>query len=298
MLGLIPMSCYGYGGNVINVASMADPGYPTPAVWSRFLGNFEYALSIGPQNDFLFEPNDIVSGTDLVMANYPHNPSGQAATRQYWERICEFCQKKDIRLFNDAAYAALVFKQQDGEEEIVPLTEVAVDFLNLSWAEAFSASKAIGNGTGWRVGAMAGSPDFISDISSIKGETDSGFVGFSAAGVLHALENDRDGMNRFRDVYQKKTGWLISVLEQHGMRLAARPKAGFFTLWQTPKKAFSKEVRDGAHFNKLMIENTGIAGVHFGPYIRYAVVGDIMDDDFAQAIENGFKAAQVSYPAT
>ena len=61
---------------------------------------------------------------------------------------------------------------------------MANDYPALSWSEAFTAAKLIGNGTGWHVGAMVGSPDFIADIKEIKGKTDTGFVPPMAVGAL------------------------------------------------------------------------------------------------------------------
>ena len=51
----------------------------------------------------------IAPGTDLIMMNYPHNPSGQVATREWLHRLCEDCSVRHIRLFNDAAYAVLSY---------------------------------------------------------------------------------------------------------------------------------------------------------------------------------------------
>jgi len=42
-----------------------------------------------------------------------------------------------------------------------------------------------------------------------------------------------------------------------------------------------------------MIEKTGVVGVHFEPYIRYAVTGDI--EAMADAIDSAFLKAKVSY---
>ena len=46
-------------------------------------------------------------------------------------------------------------------------------------------------------------------------------------------------------------------------------------------------------FNFTMIEGTGIVGVHFAGFLRYAVCADVaaMADD----LEAGFRAAQVPY---
>jgi LL-diaminopimelate aminotransferase len=222
------------------------------------------------------------------MMNYPHNPSGQIATRGWLWELCEYCARNSIRLFNDAAYIALAHS-----DECSSLAEVAVEFPELSWAEAYSASKLIANGTGWRIGAIAGSPDFIGDIARIKGNTDSGFVAPMAAGVLYALLTDTEGITACRVKYGQRIEILISLLRDKGMKLAVWPKAGFFTLWMAPTYAFGERVRNGEEFNNLMIERTGVVGVPFGPYIRYAVCGPV--EDMAEDIKKAFEEANVSY---
>ena len=202
--------------------------------------------------------------------------------------LCDYCESRKIRIFNDAAYAALNYGTG------LCLAEVASIFPNLSWAEAFSASKLIGNGTGWRIGAMVGSPDFIGDIKTIKGNTDSGFAAPMAAGALYAIENDRESISDVKNLYFNRVAILCSILIKAGMRLAIEPMAGFFTLWQMPKFAFGKEIADARDFNFTMIENTGLVGVHFGEYIRYAVASaDIKV--IASEIEEAFAKAKVSY---
>ena len=42
-----------------------------------------------------------------------------------------------------------------------------------------------------------------------------------------------------------------------------------------------------------MIENTGVVGVHFSNYLRYAVCADV--DAMRDDVEIAFKNAQVSY---
>jgi hypothetical protein len=77
------------------------------------------------------------------------------------------------------------------------------------------------------------------------------------------------------------------------MRLAVKPKAGFFTLWVAPSQAFEQKIKDAEHFNDLMIKRTGIVGVPFGRYIRYAVTSPV--EDWRRVIGASFKAAAVSY---
>jgi LL-diaminopimelate aminotransferase len=288
ILGLVPLAC-GCAEQRITVATMTSPGYPIPADWCAYQPLVTHgALPLNPANMFRFAPDDIPQGTDLIMMNYPHNPSGQVASREWLQKVCEVCSARHIRLFNDAAYVVLSYASDS-----VTLAEIAPDFPELSWAEAFTAAKLIGNGTGWHVGAMVGSPDFIGDLKIVKGKTDTGFVAPMAVGVVAAFEHDQAGIARYREMYRVRLRRLIELLTPHGMRLALEPAAGFFTLWLIPTRAFGQTIKSAEHFNFLMIERTGIVGVHFPGYVRYAVCADI--DAMAKEIEEAFTQAEVSY---
>ena len=288
MLGLLPLAC-GCAERRVTVATTTSPGYPIPADWCGYHPLVDqYALLMNAENLFRFPPHAIAPGTGLIMMNYPHNPSGQVASEQWLRQVCQHCSDNDIRLFNDAAYIIL----SHGPES-VSLSQVAPDYPDLSWAEAFTAAKLIGNGTGWHVGAMVGSPDFIGDIKEVKGKTDAGFVAPMAAGVVAAFEDDQESIDLYREMYRSRLGALIRVLSGQGMRLALEPAAGFFTLWLAPSKAFGRRVESAERFNFMMIEETGVVGVHFPGYVRYAVCADV--EAMAADIEAAFARAQVSY---
>lgn len=288
MLGLAPLAC-GCWRDPLMVATMTEPGYPFPTDWCNYLKVNQYALPLNQENTFRFKPEDISEGTRLLMLNYPHNPTGRVVDRRWWEELCKHCVDRGIRIFNDAAYATLAYAP-----ESCTLAEVAVNYPELSWIEAFSASKVIGNGTGWQTGAMVGSSDFIGDMGSVKGNTDEGLVAAMAAGVLSACLDDRDGIAYYREMYRSRLRLFIELLTNHGMKIAVDPDAGFFTLWRVPSRAFGEEIRSAEQFNFLMMERTGLIGVHFEPsYIRYAVCADV--DALTEGINNAFQEANVSY---
>jgi LL-diaminopimelate aminotransferase len=297
LLGLVIKAC-GAGIKPLRVKTHTRPGYPTPAVWVNYWGVDHGVFPTKPENGFMFKAADIFNSSlskgsenKLAMMNFPHNPTGVIASRDWWWEICAFCAKHNIRLFNDAAYAALAFDQ----DQSCLLAEVAIEFPELSWCEAYSASKVLGNACGWRIGALVGSSDFIGDISRIKGETDSGFNAALATGVVFAVENDQSGIADIREMYKKRMKTLIDVLTDAGMQLAVEPQAGFFSLWRTPRRAFNQEIKTAKEFNRVMIANTGIVGVHFEPYIRYATCAPLEDPEFIKAIRDGFNRAQITY---
>lgn len=286
MLSMAILSCNLQADQML--ATTTDPGYPTPADQAKYLGVKNYSLPTNPKNSFLFNVENIQQNTKLLMLNYPHNPTGQIASHDWWRRLCKFCEAQDIRIFNDNPYQKLSHSTKSST-----LAEVAVEFPGLSWAEAFSASKAIGNGTGWRVGAIVGSPDFVGDIATIKSNSDSGFAAPMAAGALYAVEHDQKSIDALREIYANRISVLIDILSRHGMLLAVKPRAGFFTLWKVPKVAFGQRVKSAEEFNYLMIQKTGIVGVHFNPYIRYSVTTNV--ESVREVLEKAFKEASVSY---
>ena len=100
---------------------------------------------------------------------------------------------------------------------------------------------------------MVGSPDFINDIATKKGNTDSGLTAPLAMGVLEAIKYDQAGIAKNKNLYRVRLQFLIGVLEKLGMQLAVYPSAGFFTLWKVPKTAFGKTIKNAKEFNDLMI---------------------------------------------
>lgn len=288
ILGLLPLAC-GCADGAVSVGTMTKPGYPIPANWCDYHVNVShYALALNAANGFRFAIADIAPGTDLIMLNYPHNPSGQIAEADWLRELCQYCAQHKIRLFNDAAYISL-----SHAAESASLSEIAVAYPDLSWAEAFTAAKLIGNGTGWHVGAMVGSGDFIADMKEVKGKTDAGFVAPMAAGVLAALEGDQSGIAQFRALYRQRLDLLMELMLGCGMRLAIPPRAGFYTLWETPSEAFGEPIESGEQFNFMMIEKTGVVGVHFGDFLRYAVCADV--NTMQAELKAAFDAAAVSY---
>jgi LL-diaminopimelate aminotransferase len=277
------------------------PGYPTPATVSEFLGyqgmdedDFQDLFQVNIANyGFQVTPEYLESlpcNPSLLMVNYPNNPTGQIMTHEDWYDLCKYCSENGIRLFNDGAYNAL-----DDSGENTPLSVVASSFGNLSWAEAMSASK-LGNMTGWRVGLIAGSPDFVGDISKIKGDLDSGGFPGAYVGVNALVTKDPQYVYNIRDEYGRRRKALSGLLMSCGMRLSVEPKAGFFAMFDCPDAAFGQRIdADAENFNQLMIQNTGVVGVHFGNRYRCSVATAPMDDEMIERIGEAFSKAKVEY---
>jgi aspartate/methionine/tyrosine aminotransferase len=245
---------------------------------------------------------------DLIYVIRPGNPAPVGASEKEWKELIEFCIQYQIRLVNDGAYTTLA----PNLGAHTPLIQVAKDYPNLEWAELFSMSKALSD-PGSRLGVMVGSSSFIEDYRLIKGNTDSGPNPGLMSAYGEFFKNKTTAQAELKSIaliYQQRLEYLVRQLKQAGFQQECETSAGFFTLWKVPREAFGVSIQqrskeqgcsESQAFNQLMIQKTGIVGVHFSigpqarPLIRYAVCSDILNPSFQKRLEACLKTLQLSY---
>lgn len=245
-----------------------------------------------------------VKKLDLVFTILPGNPAAIGGSVAGWKELIEFCVQSGARLVNDAAYAGLAAKGTHAT-----LASVAKDYPKLEWMELYSVSKSFSD-PGARLGALIGSRDFVDDYALIKGNTDSGPVPAVMAGYGEFLADQataQNALDQIRGLYERRLRYLIPKLTEAGLLPACKTEAGFFTLWKVPKSAFGRALpaRDRhLAFNRAVIEETGIVGVHFlgqdekgrpEPLIRYAVCSDVLNPEFQARFEEGLSRLKPVY---
>ena len=289
------------------------PAYDVIGTWSdAYLGAKRTAWPLASADNMRLNlarlkdalKKDGADRADLIFVIRPGNPAAVGASAADWKELIAFCLEKKTRLVNDGAYSGLTAPGTH-----VPLAQVAKDFPELEWLELYSVSKSY-NDPGARLGALVGSKDFVEDFTLVKGNTDSGPV----PGVMAAYgeffsepKRAKAALDEIRDLYMKRLAYLIPALEKAGLEPACATEAGFFTLWKTPKEAFGKPLpEENRHeaFNRAVIAETGIVGVHFmapgdsgkpEPLIRYAVCADVLDAKFQKRLEEGLARLKPVY---
>lgn len=290
------------------------PAYDVIGTWSdSYLGAERIAWPLVPEDGMRLNLARLKAalkeaGTDrpdLVYVIRPGNPASVGASAAEWKELIGFCLERGARLVNDAAYAGLT----DGGS--VPLAAVAKDYPGLDWAEMYSVSKSFSD-PGARLGAMVGSRDLLDDFNLVKGNTESGPVPYVMAAYGEyfrdraAVKADLDAL---RGLYRRRLDFIIPRLEKAGLKPACRTEAGFFTLWRVPDSAFGRELSTDpatrglpAHeaFNRLVISETGLVGVHFKdaqgrPLIRYAVCDDVLAPGFGPRFDEALARLKPEY---
>jgi len=223
-----------------DVVLMTVPGYPVFGTHSAWYGAEVVNLALGPENDFFpdlesIDPRTLERAKVLVL-NYPNNPTGKAATRDFYLRVVEFAHKNRLAVIQDAAYAALVFDRP-------PLSFLSVEGALEVGVELHSLSKSY-NMTGWRIGFVAGNELLVKAFAEVKDHSDSGqFAAIQKAAAAGLANPGLTGA--IRDKYARKLKLLIDVFSELGFT-ANMPEGTFYLYMPAPRGIAGGEKFDTA----------------------------------------------------
>jgi LL-diaminopimelate aminotransferase len=115
ILALLPLAFINPG----DITIMTVPGYPVMGTMTKALGGEVVNLPLLAENNYLPNLDSLTleqrRKAKLLYINYPNNPTGATATKEFFEKVVEFAQENKIIVVSDAAYAALTF---DGERPL------------------------------------------------------------------------------------------------------------------------------------------------------------------------------------
>ena len=212
---------------------MTVPGYPVFGTHSRYYGGLVYNLKLSAENNFFPDldsvPGEVLRKTKVLVLNYPNNPTGAAATPEFFARVVEFAQKNKIIVIHDAAYAGLIFEGK-------PLSFLATPGAKEVGLELHSVSKSY-NMTGWRCGFVTGHPLLVKAYGDVKDNTDSG----QFLAIQHAAAYCLDHPEITRKIsakYSRRMDGLVKALRASGFD-AKKPKGSFFLYVKAPRGARS-----------------------------------------------------------
>ncbi|MCU0462918.1 MAG: aminotransferase class I/II-fold pyridoxal phosphate-dependent enzyme, partial [Bacteroidales bacterium] len=149
VLAMLPLCFINPGDYLLTTV----PGYPVVATHTKYIGGEVFNMPLLESNSFLPDfgkvPGDILKKAKLMYLNYPNNPTGAAATPEFFSQVVAFAKKNNIVVIHDAPYAALTY---DGYK---PLSFLSSEGAMEVGIEVHSLSKAF-NMTGWRIGFVCG----------------------------------------------------------------------------------------------------------------------------------------------
>ena len=121
-----------------------DPGYASYKEFIKVSGGLAYPVPLKAENDYMPDMEEVLKDLEkeglnpkkvkALIINYPNNPLGATATKEYLQNVVEFCKKHKIILASDAAYSDMYF-----EAELKPISifeiegakDIAIEFFSL-----------------------------------------------------------------------------------------------------------------------------------------------------------------------
>lgn len=276
-----------------DIIMIPDPGYASYKEQIRVAGGKAYSIPLNYDNNFMPDMEELMkqlenegfspSKVKAVVINYPNNPLGATATREYLKSIVDFCRSRNILLISDAAYCDMYFGDEEAPASILEFEgamDIAIEFHSLS--KPYSM-------TGWRIGWACGNKDAVSILGKLKSTVDTGiFKALQKAGaeILVAPEGD-EYIKKSNLEYQKKQDILVKGFKELGWDIdnLIIPKATFYLWLPVPPR-----YKDSGEFCQKILETSGIVivpGTGFGDYgegfFRLSIVAK--DDDLYKVIE-------------
>lgn len=251
-----------------DIALVPDPAYPVYEAGVIFAGGKPYRLPLQEENHFLpsLEKIDkkVAQRAKVLFINYPNNPTGVVASRDFFRTVVDFAKEFNIVLCHDLAYSEISFDGYSPPSimEIEGAKEVAIEFHSLS--KTF-------NMTGWRIGFAVGNRTIIETLHEVKTNVDSGvFQAIQEAGI-EALRMNEHTVEKTREIYQRRRDVLAEGLARINWQIQL-PKATFYLWLKIPSSSSSLE------FTELLMQRCGVVvtpGIGFGScgegYIRIAL---------------------------
>jgi len=251
---------------------VAAPAFPIHVYAAVIAGASVIRVPIASEDEFLRRITamceSMTPAPRLLMLNYPHNPTGALASREFFAQIVGLARRYQFMVVNDFAYARVTFDGYTAPSflEVPGAMYVGVEF------GSFSKSY---NMAGWRVGYCVGNPKIIEGLGKIKGYYDYGiFSPIQIAGIVAMRDCEADIAAQAR-LYQSRRDVMCEGLTRMGWPVA-KPKAGMFVWVKIPEPW----CRMGSvKFAVEMMERANVAvtpGAGFGEegdgYLRLALV--------------------------
>ena len=259
-------------------ALIPNPGYPTYRAAVTLAGAECVNYDLAENNNWLpnfdaLEKMDL-SKVKLMFVNYPHMPTGAQATRQAFADIVAFAKRHNLLVINDNPYSFILNEH--------PLSILSVEGAKDVALELNSLSKSH-NMAGWRVGALVGRADYLSDVLRFKSNMDSGMFLPLQVAAVEALQADAEWYADLNKIYAERQQKAFQLLDLLNCTFDKKQQGMFVWAKIPPQYKTGFELSDKVLYEaNVFITPGGIFGSAGDSYVRVSLCAKL--DVFEAAI--------------
>lgn len=265
--GLVELPlCFTEPGDTILVP---DPGYPD--YWSG-VALAKAKMSMMPllaENGFLPDYSklapEVADEAKLMFLNYPNNPTGAVATKEFFAETAAFANKHNILVCHDFAYGAIGF---NGKK---PISFLQAEGAKEAGIEIYTMSKTY-NMAGWRIAFAVGNESVIAAINLLQDHMYVSIFGAIQEATKQALLQPQTCVEELVARYESRREALVSACHSIGWDVKA-PEGSFFAWLPVPDGYTSQQFAD------ILLEQAHVAvapgngfGEHGEGYVRVGLL--------------------------
>jgi L-glutamine---4-(methylsulfanyl)-2-oxobutanoate aminotransferase len=265
----IPQCLLNQGDSIL----VPDPGYPDYLSGVALAKAKIIKMPLREQNQFLPDFDELTANqlaeARLMILNYPNNPTGATATKEFFAETVQLADHHDICVIHDFAYGAIGF---DGKR---PQSFLQTPGAKEVGVEIYTLSKTY-NMAGWRIAFAVGNESVISALELLQDHLYVSLFGAIQEAAAEALNSSQECVKELTQLYERRRNVLVDGLVSIGWNVHA-PKGSFFA-WLKVPEGFSSE-----QFADILLEQAHIVvapGIGFGEFGEgYVRVGLLTPED-------------------
>jgi LL-diaminopimelate aminotransferase len=230
-----------------DLSLIPDPCYPSYLFAPMLAGGQTERFRLLPERGWLPDlaniPTETAKAARMLWLNYPNNPTGGTATREFFAEAVDFCRQFEILLCHDAPYADVTFDGHVAPSvlEVPGAKDVAIEFNSLS--KTYSLA-------GWRVGMAVGNQVAVTALAKVKTQIDSGMAKPIQDMAVDALLGEQDWLGPRNAIYKERRDLCLATLKQMGLETTV-PKGGLYIWFRVAagysSLAFHQRILEEAH---------------------------------------------------
>lgn len=254
-----------------DVALVPNPGYPAYSAATQLAGASVQLYELNESTGWLPDLEQLekteLRQVKLMWVNYPHMPTGEPGSASVFQMLVDFGKKHNILIVNDNPYSFILNEH--------PRSILAADGAEDIALELNSLSKSH-NMAGWRVGMVAGHPEYLKSVLRFKSNMDSGQFQPVQLAAVQALNLPAAWYQSLNDMYLERQKVAFQILES--LDCVFNPQQqGMFVWAKIPDHyddcyALSDELLYERH---VFLTPGGIFGSNGNRYVRISLCSDV-----------------------